>query len=369
MKVLVDGAEAPLDRAASAAAHLLEQARLPLIAGLGADVEGTRAAVALAERLHGAYDHMSSEFALRDLDVMRQAGQFFGTPNEVRVRADCVLMIGGKLTTAWPDMLERLDLGKPARFDDLQKPRKIFWIGPGRGEAAAAGATEIAAASAEVPGLLAALRAKVAGHKIRPDATIERKLAGVAEDLKAARFGAIIWSAETVGRLTIEMIHGLLLDLNKTTRFTGLPIAAAGNAQGVVQTSGWMTGFPMRTGFGRGYPEHDTWRFEANRLVESGEADVALWISSYKTEPPPWNRRVPFIAIATPNTRFPYPPKVQIDVGTPGIDHNSVEFAQNLRTFTAIEARQASDALQVADVLRLIDSNLDQTLMKGTEAC
>ena len=67
MKVLVDGAEAPLDRAAAAAAHLLEQARMPLVAGLGTDVEGTRAAVALAERLHGAYDHMSSEFALRDL--------------------------------------------------------------------------------------------------------------------------------------------------------------------------------------------------------------------------------------------------------------------------------------------------------------
>lgn len=369
MKVLVDGAEAPLDRAASAAAHLLEQARMPLIAGLGTDVEGTRAAVSLAEKLHGAYDQMSSEFVFRDLDVMRQAGQFFGTPNEVRVRADCVLMIGAKLTTAWPDMLERLDLGNPARFDDLQKPRKIFWIGSGRGEAALAGATEIAAVSSEVPGLLAALRAQVAGHKIRPDANIERKLAGVAEALKEARFGAIIWSAESIGRLTIEMIHGLLLDLNKTTRFTGLPIAPAGNAQGVAQTSGWMTGFPMRTGFGRGYPEHDTWRFEANRLVESGEADVALWISAYKSEPPLWKRQVPLIAIATPDTRFPYQPKVRIDVGMPGIDHDSVEFAQNLRTFAAIEAQQASDAPRVADMLRLIDSNLDQILTKGTEAC
>ena len=28
-------------------------------------------------------------------------------------------------------------------------------------------------------------------------------------------------------------------------------------------TAGWMTGFPPRTGFGRGYPEHDPWRFEA----------------------------------------------------------------------------------------------------------
>ncbi len=100
---------------------------------------------------------------------------------------------------------------------------------------------------------------------------------------------------------------------------------------GVAQTSGWMTGFPMRTGFGRGYPEHDTWRFEANRLVESGEADAALWISAYGAEAPRWKRQVPFVAIATPATRFAYPPKVRIDVGTPGIDHDGVEYVAKSR--------------------------------------
>jgi formylmethanofuran dehydrogenase subunit B len=373
MKVLVDGAEAPLETAAAAAAHLLEHARMPLIAGLATDVEGARAAVSLAEKLRGAYDHMASEFLLRDLDVMRQAGQFVTTANEVRVRADCVVLVGAKLTTSWPDMLERLDLGKPARFDDWQKPRKLFWIGPARGEAAAAGATEIAAASSEIPALLAALRAGVVGHNTRPDPKLERKLADVIEQMKTARFGVVIWSGETVGRLTIEMIYGLLYDLNKVNRFTGLPLVAGGNVMGVAQTSGWMTGFPMRTGFGRGYPEHDTWRFEANRLVESGEADVAVWISAYGTEAPQWKKQVPLIAIASPNTRFPYPPKVRIDVGTPGIDHECVMFTQTSGTLAALDAQNASDAPQVADVLRLIDQNLDknldETLTKGMEAC
>ncbi len=124
--------------------------------GLATDVEGARAAVALAEKLRGAYDHMQSEFLLRDIDVMRQAGQFVTTPNEARVRADCVVLIGAKLTSAWPDMLARLDLSSPARFDDFHEPRKILWLGPDRGEAAAAGATEIAAVSSEIPSLLAA---------------------------------------------------------------------------------------------------------------------------------------------------------------------------------------------------------------------
>jgi formylmethanofuran dehydrogenase subunit B len=369
MKVLVDGAAAPLEAAAAEAARLLEQARMPLIAGLGTDVEGTRAAVSLAEKLRGAYDHMHSELVLRNLDVMRQAGLFATTPNEARVRADCVLLIGSKLQTTWPELLARLDLGKPAHFDVEHKPRKIFWLGPARGEAAEIGAIEIPAATSELPSLIAAIRAGVAGHKRRPNAAIDRKLGDIASELKAARFGVVVWTGETVGRLTIEMIHGLLGDLNKTTRFTGLPLGAAANAMGVAHTSSWMTGFPMRTGFGRGYPEHDTWRFEANRLVDSGEADVAVWISAYGDSAPRWTRHVPFIAVTTPSTRFPYEPKIRIDVGTPGIDHDAVVFAQELGTLAAIEAQQASDAPQVAQIIRLIDEQLSQDLTKGEEAC
>lgn len=365
MKVLVDGAAATLDEAAAAAARLLEEARFPLVAGLATDVAGARAAISLAERLRGAYDHMQSEFVLRDIDVMRQAGQFVTTANETRVRADCVLLVGAKLSAGWPDMLERLNLTSPAHFDETHAPRKVIWLGSDRGEASAAGAQEIAAASSEIPSLLAVLRAQVNGRKTRKDAALERKLTGVADQLKAARFGVIVWSSESIGRLTIEMIHGLLLDLNKTTRFTGLPIGPRGNGSGVAQTSGWMTGFPMRTGFGRGYPEHDTFRFEANRLVESGEADAALWISSYDAEAPKWQRRIPFIAIAHPDTRFAYPPKVRIDVGTPGIDHDCVEFIQNLGALAVADAQQASNALQGSAVIRLIEQNLT----KGEEAC
>ncbi|MGO9134311.1 MAG: tungsten formylmethanofuran dehydrogenase [Methylovirgula sp.] len=366
MKVLVNGATATLDEAAAAAARLLEDARFPLVAGLATDVEGTRAAIALAERLRGAYDHMQSEFVLRDLDVLRQAGQFVTTANEARVRADCLVFIGAKLPAAWPDMLARLEPGSPAHFDTTHAPRKVIWIGPGRGEAAAIpGVKEIAATPSELPVLLAALRAAVSGHKTRKDTVLDRKLAGIADDLKAAKFGVVVWSSSVIGRLTIEMIYGLLLELNQTTRFTGLPIGPAGNATGVMLTSGWMTGFPMRTGFGRGYPEHDTWRFEANRLVASGESDAALWISTYGNEVPHWNKEIPFVAIATPGTRFPYEPQVRIDVGTPGIDHEAVEFVQDIGTLAVRDAQNASDALQTAAVIKLIDQNL----AKGAEAC
>ena len=61
-----------------------------------------------------------------------------------------------------------------------------------------------------------------------------------------------MWSAANLDVLAIEMLCGLVQDLNAQTRFTGLPLAAGDNALGVLQACGWMTGFPMRTGFGRG---------------------------------------------------------------------------------------------------------------------
>ncbi len=124
-----------------------------------------------------------------------------------------------------------------------------------------------------------------------------RNWSDLAAQLKAAHFGVVVWSAELLDKLTIEMIHGLVVDLNQKTRFSTLPLGPGMNALGVVQTSGWMTGFPIRTGFGRGYPEHDTWRFDANRMIEAGEADAALWISAYGAEAPQWKRQVPFIAL------------------------------------------------------------------------
>ena len=90
----IDGAPASLDEAAAAAARLLARSRQPLIAGLGADIDGARAAIALAERVGGVIEHMHSAALLRDLDCLRETGIMLTTPGEARVRADVVLLVG-----------------------------------------------------------------------------------------------------------------------------------------------------------------------------------------------------------------------------------------------------------------------------------
>ena len=88
----IDGSPVALRAAAIEAAKLLKASRLPVVAGLGTDVDGARAAIGLAAQIGGVIDHMHSQALLRDLDVAREAGMMVTTPNEAALRADTLLI-------------------------------------------------------------------------------------------------------------------------------------------------------------------------------------------------------------------------------------------------------------------------------------
>src|SRR5262249_60324510 len=104
------GKPAALERALAEAAELLAASRCPLITGLGTDVAGARAAIGLAERLGGVVDHMSADVLLRDLAVVREAGMMVTTPNEARLRADTLLLVGPNLEKDAPALGDWLGL-------------------------------------------------------------------------------------------------------------------------------------------------------------------------------------------------------------------------------------------------------------------
>jgi formylmethanofuran dehydrogenase subunit B len=356
----IDGRPAAVEAAAAEAAHLLGASRMTVIAGLGTDVRGARAAVALAERIGGAVDHMHATAVLRDIDVLREAGMMLTTPNEAGLRADLVVLVGAGLTTAWPDMPQRLIDRAPGEEVGNAFVRRVIRLCPGRGAAAIAGANArtIGRDPAELSGVLAALRARVAGRPVGTAPVATKLLDALVAELQAARFGVAVWSAGGLDVLTIEMLCGLIGDLNAKTRFSGCPVASTDNAAGVVQACGWMTGFPIRTGFGRGFPEHDPWRYDAARLVESGEADCALWISAYRAVTPEWRRDVPLIALCADGTTFKRSPRVQIAVGRPGADHAGVEYLFATGTLAPVAATAPSDAISVADVIGRITAHV-----------
>lgn len=355
----IGGKPATLDAAAAEAARLLSESRRPVIAGLGTDVAGARAAIMLAERLGGAIDHMHASQLLRDLDVAREARVMLTTPNEARWRADTVLLVGPDLMAAWPDLARRL-LDAPMGHEVAGSERQVFALCGGRDPVKRAGAAieSIGRGVDELPDLVAAIRARLAGRPIGKLSSSTKRLDGLATALQAARFGVAVWSSASLDALSIEMLCGLVADLNAKTRFSGLPLAPGDNAAGVLQVCGWMTGFPMRTGFGRGSPEHDPWRFDAPRMIESGEADCALWVSAYRDMPPPWARELPTIVLGAAGVGAENVPHVHIAVGRPGLDHDAVEYLASTGTLAAVAGTKQSSALTVADAIGRISAHL-----------
>ena len=291
----IDGQAVPLDAAIAEAARLVERSRLTVVAGLGADVAGARAAIALCDRIGGVIDHMHSTALLRDLDVMREYGMMLTTPGEARTRADVVLLVGEGLwkrassTVAGP---ARASSGAAGREGAA---RRILWLCADEADMRAlarAAPTESRNSRRYLPtqaSLSSMARGFARSRQWQARLAFGRSLGGDRRSRRRAaigdiRRGCLVGGA--TGRAAIEMLCGLVRISMQRRVSPGLPLAPGDNAAGVLQVCGWMTGFPMRTGFGRGFPEHDPWTFDAERLVESGEADCAIWISAYRAEAP-----------------------------------------------------------------------------------
>lgn len=354
----IAGEPVTLDAAIAEAAGLVAASNQTLIAGLGTDVAGARAAIALAQRVGAAIDHMHSESLLRDLDVLRSSGVMATTPTEADVHADTLLLAG---PLPHDGLLQQIVSGSGGRTG-RGRARRIFWLCPGNSAARVLGGKNnvqvIGKAPRDLPALLAALRARIADRPIAKTAVSARLLEQILGELKVSRFGVAIWSVADIDALTIEMLCGMVNDLNATTRFSTLPLQPADNALGTLQVCGWTMGVPMRTGFGRFYPHHDPWLFDSRRLAEAGETDCVIWISAYRAETPPWCEATPTIALTADGAGFGVPPRVHIAVGTPAVDHAAVHYVPATGTLAALAASQPSQMISVADAISRIAAAL-----------
>src|SRR5262249_7352600 len=140
----------------------------------------------------------------------------------------------------------------------------------------------------------------------------------IAETLKAARYGVVAWSAGSLdypqAELAIQAAVDLVKGLNLATRFAALPLAGHDGLIGANQVSLWQAGVPLRSSFADGAPLFDPVLYDGRRRLEAGESDLLLWIASFAAMPPP--KRVPTIALVTPDTKFDEEPAVVIPVAT-----------------------------------------------------
>ena len=124
------GKPVELAAAIKEAARLIGEAELPLFGGLATDVEGMRAALAVAECAGGIVDHALSGALYRNLKVLQISGWITSTLTETRNRADLIIVVGD-VPKLHPRFMERIVEPPASMFDVTAKKRTVVFIGKG----------------------------------------------------------------------------------------------------------------------------------------------------------------------------------------------------------------------------------------------
>ena len=333
--------ETLVEHAVAHAAALLGSSRCPVFT-FDTDVHGTRAVIALAERVGAAYDHVSGAALARDTALITDKGAMTIAPGEARRRADMVVIVGDVPET-YRGFLT--DLAESAPDLSEKNAREFFLVGPSRAMPSLLNGAKVTRLSAGKEGLsaaLAALRAQCAGRKV---STPVSKFDDFAAALAGAKFPVFLFSGQSSDALALEMLQGLVADLNRKKRASSLHLPASESGWGGTLASVWMTGFAARTGFGRGFPEFDPW--------PEGEADLHLRVSSGKSGLTPKGKGVPLIVLA--KTQKPVAGAVvTIAIGEAGVDHDAVVYSARTGTLRSTVASAPSALPSAAEIIRSI---------------
>lgn len=341
----------PLMDAIRNAAKLLSSSRCPVFT-IDADVHGTRSAIALAERLGAAYDHIHGEMLAREVALFTDQGGMFTTPGEVRRRAGVIILIG-EIPVAHHDLLGAWAATQPDLGD--RGKRVWFHVASRTSEPTHESrkldrklkAVVLDGEELDLSGALASLRAMLQGRNQTASLNqVDRLKAALAK----SKFPVFVFSGTSGDIPALVMLQGLVADLNKQGRASSLLLPADDDAWGVALTSLWMTGFPPRTGFPDSLPSYDPVRWDTQRMVRDKEADLHVWVSA-RGALPPRGGKVGLISLSRTETRTEGA-AVTICVGRAGLDHDGVAYSSRIGTFHALTAEKPSHLPSVSSVLQ-----------------
>jgi len=361
----VGGRDADFDSAYARAAEILGAAHNPLIAGLACDLAGVKAAVSLAEVTGGVIDHAASDAMFRNMLAMQDKGWMTATYAEIKNRADLIILAGTDAVSRVPRFFERF-VDNAASLVEPKPQRRIVFIGAKRdAKSLPKDAQAIACDNGRLGEVFRGLRALYRGWELQAGdvAGVPRAVLGdLAERIKTAKYGAVLWSAADMdavnGELIVQAICDFVMDVNEATRMVGVPLGGGDNVLGAAGVSTWQAGFPLRVSFARGRPKYNPYLYSWRRLIDSGEADAVLWISAFRPDDLPFETKIPVVALAAAGSKFKREPAVVIPVGTPGVDHAGHVIRGDAVASLPLHALRESALPRAADALRAIEARL-----------
>lgn len=323
--------DASLDQALADAAAILSAARRVLVyLAPGVSCDAQRAAVAIADQLHGTIDSISSSTVAAGILAGQRRGRIAATLGELRNRADLLVFWGVDPAERYPRFTTRYAVEPTGAFVPKGRAsRTVLAVDVGERRGPRDADRRVSVDAATELDLAAAVRAKAAGHTLGAGASgLAEHAAALAQAFAAARYAAVVYDGEPDAGATApgraEALTLLTQSLNAAGRCSLVTLRAGGNRGGADAVLTWQTGFPMTVDFSRGTPRYRPDEGAAAWL-ENGAVDVMLCVGDAREMaalPAGAARRV----LIGPHASTIGPAAVAIDTGVAGIHSGGVAY-------------------------------------------
>jgi len=326
----INGKDVSLDAAIERASEILKNASQPLINGMIADVQASRATVALAEKTGAVMDHANSSTMRPNVAVMQRIGKVKTTLSEARNRADNVIIFGSQVLTRFPRLIERIL--KPEKSlgseDTLSKTITIL-------DAADCETSDqidrhegldyhkVNASSLDT--IIQAFHSIIQETPELTDDTdsMTRTLVELKNTILSKNYTVLIWNTGLLDPIaaeqTIQTLTLMIKSLMTEIRCVGMPLGGSKGEITANQVVTWQSGVPLPTAFMSGVPIHNPVTHNAKAMLANQEADAMLWLSTYRSTDTPPTTDIPTIVVGHANMQCDNV-AVFIPVGVPGID-------------------------------------------------
>lgn len=273
---VVDGVASSLEAAVARAAGMLRSARRVLVTGLASvPIEAQRTAGAIAERCGAAFDTGAADGAVVAGPTIARVGEVTAAWEELRDRADCVLLWFVDPTRSHPRFAERFLAAGADR-----PPRTVIAVGPTApvlptGVACRHVAAPDEAAVGLARELTAAIDRSAGGTTLEPLAAIvEAILRAGCVAVVTGNTDAVGLSRWAVSRLVRRLCHGKPAF---EVRLGAGIAAGGGNVAGAAAVSTWRYG--ASSAIARAMDRGGTFEpaeADGRRLLDRGEVDAVL---------------------------------------------------------------------------------------------
>jgi len=292
-RALVDGKDVPITHALDAAtARLRGASRLLVFLAPDVSCEAQRAAIALADALHGVIDTLTTVTAAPSVLAAQEAGRASATLGEIKNRADVVVFWGVDPADRYPRFATRYAPGPTGIHIGGRSARTIVAVDVGSARGPEDADLRLALMPDREVATLTEFTAAIVGRgadsvgSARASVTTlaPRSDAAVLDTLVCAKYVAIVVDAEVdqanpSDRGRAAALIALAQALNGPTRCALISLRGGGNRSGADWCLTSQTGYPMAVDFSRGFPRYQPHDGAVARIAR-GAADVLLIIGS-----------------------------------------------------------------------------------------